>query len=143
MSGERAGLSAEQVGPTFRMEVVGFGLSEAEADALFERVADAAHALGEQVACSGGMDPLPDALDPTIEPPGCGGAISVDANGEWSCYGECGGYDGTDERCECQIIGWSRDPYEPHIPAQAEWEQADDCPVHPRTSPAPDGGEPS
>lgn len=33
--------------------------------------------------------------------------------------------------CRCQIIGWSRDPYEPHIPAQAEWEQADDCPVHP------------
>ena len=34
--------------------------------------------------------------------------------------------------CRCRIIGWSRDPYEPHIPTQAEWEQADDCPVHPR-----------
>lgn len=33
--------------------------------------------------------------------------------------------------CRCQIIGWSRDPYEPQIPAQPEWEQADDCPVHP------------
>lgn len=33
--------------------------------------------------------------------------------------------------CRCQIVGWSRDPYESHIPAQAEWEQADDCPVHP------------
>lgn len=33
--------------------------------------------------------------------------------------------------CRCQIVGWSRDPYEPHIPAQAEWEQADDCSVHP------------
>lgn len=34
----------------------------------------------------------------------------------------------------CQIVGWSRDPYEPHIPAQAEWEQADDCPIHPLSS---------
>lgn len=33
--------------------------------------------------------------------------------------------------CRCQIIGWSRDPYEAHIPSQPEWEQADDCPVHP------------
>lgn len=36
--------------------------------------------------------------------------------------------------CRCRIIGWSRDPYEPHIPAQLEWEQADDCAVHPLTS---------
>ena len=39
----------------------------------------------------------------------------------------------TDE-CRCQIVGWTRDPYEPHIPAQPEWEQADDCPVHPLTA---------
>lgn len=37
------------------------------------------------------------------------------------------------DACRCQIVGWSRDPYEPHIPAQPEWEQADDCPVHPRS----------
>lgn len=36
-----------------------------------------------------------------------------------------------DAKCRCQIIDWSRDRYEPHIPAQPEWEQADDCPVHP------------
>lgn len=35
------------------------------------------------------------------------------------------------DACRCQVVGSSRDPYEPHIPAQAEWEQADDCPVHP------------
>lgn len=33
--------------------------------------------------------------------------------------------------CRCQVVGVNRDPYEPHIPAQPEWEQADDCPVHP------------
>ena len=38
------------------------------------------------------------------------------------------------DECRCQIVGWSRDPYEPHIPARAEWEQADDCPVHPLPS---------
>lgn len=37
--------------------------------------------------------------------------------------------------CRCQIVGWMRDPYEPHIPAQAEWEQADNCPVHPLPDP--------
>jgi hypothetical protein len=36
--------------------------------------------------------------------------------------------------CRCQVVGETRDPYEPHIPAQAEWEQADDCPVHPLPS---------
>lgn len=33
--------------------------------------------------------------------------------------------------CRCRVVGSTRDPYEPHIPARAEWEQADDCPVHP------------
>ena len=44
--------------------------------------------------------------------------------------------DGEDDQpeaeCRCEIVGWSRDPYEPNIRAQPEWEQADDCPVHPR-----------
>lgn len=40
--------------------------------------------------------------------------------------------DPPEAECRCQIVGWSRDPYEPHVPAQPEWEQADDCPVHPR-----------
>jgi hypothetical protein len=35
------------------------------------------------------------------------------------------------DACRCQVVGESRDPYEPHIPAQPEWEQAEDCPVHP------------
>ena len=45
--------------------------------------------------------------------------------------------DGDGEACRCQIVGWSRDPAEPHIPSQAEWEQADDCPVHPMTPTEP------
>lgn len=36
-----------------------------------------------------------------------------------------------ESECRCQIVGWTRDPGEPHVPSQAEWEQADDCPVHP------------
>lgn len=56
-----------------------------------------------------------------------------DLDGEAAC--QC--QEGSDQhmaedKCRCQIVGWSRDPYEPHIPAQPEWEQADDCPVHPR-----------
>lgn len=43
-----------------------------------------------------------------------------------------------DAGCRCQIVGWLRDPYEPHIPARAEWEQADDCPAHPLRIIAPD-----
>lgn len=49
--------------------------------------------------------------------------------------------------CRCRTIGGSRDPYEPHIPTMPEWEQADDCPVHPcaPASPVPvqraDAGE--
>ena len=42
--------------------------------------------------------------------------------------------------CRCQIIGWSRDPVEPHIPAQAEWEQVDDCPAHPFRGPLREAG---
>lgn len=38
--------------------------------------------------------------------------------------------------CRCRIIGETRDPYEPHIPGRAEWEQADDCPVHPLPGPS-------
>lgn len=48
---------------------------------------------------------------------------------------------GDEERCRCQIVGWSRDPFEPHIAAQPEWEQADDCPVHPLPPAVPDAGE--
>lgn len=36
--------------------------------------------------------------------------------------------------CTCRIVGWARDHAEPHVPAQPEWEQADDCPVHPMTT---------
>lgn len=36
-----------------------------------------------------------------------------------------------EDQCRCRVVGSTRDPYEPHIPAQLEWEQADDCPVHP------------
>lgn len=38
----------------YRIEVSAFGLNAAEAEALFDRVADAAHALDEQVTCYGG-----------------------------------------------------------------------------------------
>ncbi len=36
----------------FKVEVEAFGLTEAEADALFDRVSEAAHALDQQVTCS-------------------------------------------------------------------------------------------
>ena len=41
----------------YRIEISGFDLTEAEAEALFERVAEAAHALDEQVVCSSGFKP--------------------------------------------------------------------------------------
>lgn len=43
--------------------------------------------------------------------------------------------------CRCQIIGWNHDPYEPHIPKVPEYDQADDCPVHPLATgvASPDG----
>jgi len=37
----------------YHIEVVAYGLNDAATDALFERVADAAHALDEQVTVSG------------------------------------------------------------------------------------------
>lgn len=37
----------------------------------------------------------------------------------------------TSPACVCPYVGVTRDPYEPHIPAQYEQEQADNCPVHP------------
>lgn len=45
--------------------------------------------------------------------------------------------DPTPAACRCKIVGWTSDPAEPHIPEQPEWEQADDCPVHPLTDVKP------
>jgi hypothetical protein len=48
----------------------------------------------------------------------------------------------TPDQCRCKVVDWTRDPAEPHIPAQPEWEQADDCPVHPLTAaPAPNAAD--
>jgi hypothetical protein len=38
----------------FEVTVMGFEMTDEEAEALFDRVIDVAHALDEQVICSGG-----------------------------------------------------------------------------------------
>jgi hypothetical protein len=48
---------SEREDPEFEMRVSAFGLAEDALDALFDRVAEAAHALDESVMCSGWLTP--------------------------------------------------------------------------------------
>lgn len=62
-----------------------------------QRKADAAHAARDRLRTAAAERGAAQPPTARLCPRGCGGAISIDAHGEWSCYGSCGGYGGSDE----------------------------------------------